>query len=252
MKKTHTEKAVLRKGEDQMRKLIGLAVFLVWLLPTAALAQTTETFSFDIPEQHIRATTGSTHDLGTFNVPAHLVGESCVVQSVADNNASVHTNNDFIVSSAGDSVTLSNVERGSGAVTTSVDELTLGTTVNVTLFLGNVANQNSGVFSGGFTINVTCTTEPEPSPTPTPTEPEPSPTPTPTEPEPSPSPSPSETETPEPPGEVESEGEVKGEAEVRGGGGSLPFTGSGMLAPLLWAVGLLGTGASALWFTRRK
>ena len=98
-------------------------------------------------------------------------------------------------------------------MTTSTDELTLGTTVNVTLFLGNVANQNSGVFSGGFTITVTCTSEPEPTPTPTPTEPEPTPTPTPTEPEPSPSPSPSETETPDD-GEVESEGEVKGEGEV--------------------------------------
>jgi hypothetical protein len=216
-----------------MRRLIGLAVFVSLLLPAAALAQTTETFSFDIPEQHIRATTGSTHDLGNFTVPEALVGESCLVEAVADNNASVHTNNDFTFSSGGTSVTLPNVERGPGAVTTSSDELTLGETINVTLFLGNVENQNSGVFSGGFTINVSCTDEPEPSP--------------------SPSPEPSETESPRPPGEVESEGEVKSQQEVAAeDSGSLPFTGPQVVVPLLWATALLGAGFSALWVSRRK
>jgi len=232
-----------------MRKLIGLAAFVVMVLPAPALAQTTETFSFDIPERHIRAPIGSSHDLGTFTVPAHLVGESCIVEAVADNNSSVHTNNDFIMSSGGASITLPNVERGPGAVTRSTQELTLASSINVTLFLGNVNNQNTGVFSGGFTINVICTTQPTPTPTPT-------------EPEPSPSPSPSETETPEPspspsesPGEVESEGEVKSRGEVRTDGddsGALPFTGPALLGPLLWAAGLLGAGFSALWVARRK
>ena len=230
-----------------MRKLIGLAAFVVMVLPAPALAQTTETFSFDIPERHIRAPIGSSHDLGTFTVPAHLVGESCIVEAVADNNSSVHTNNDFIMSSGGASVTLPNVERGPGAVTRSTQELTLGSSINVTLFLGNVNNQNTGVFSGGFTINVICTTQPQPTPTPT-------------EPEPSPSPSPSETETPEPSpspdGEVESEGEVKSRGDVGSDGdddsGALPFTGPALLGPLLWAAGLLGAGFSALWVARRK
>jgi hypothetical protein len=227
-----------------MRKLIGLAVFVVWLLPAAALAQTTESFSFEIGDILVRARTGTTHNLATHDVPEGLVGDSCVVEAVADNDASVHLNNDLIMSSGGTSVTLPNVERGPGAVTTSTGELTLGETINVTLFLGNADRGRGGTFSGGFTINVRCSSEPEPTPTPTPT---------PTEPEPSPSPSPSETETPPPDdGEVESEGEVKAESEAKGDSGSLPFTGSGVVAPLLWAAGLLGTGISALWITRRK
>jgi hypothetical protein len=228
---------------------MGLTVFVVLLLPAAALAQVVDSFSFDIPEQHIRAPIGSSHNLGTFNVPAALVGESCVVEAVADNNASVHTDNDFIVSSGGASITLPNVERGPGAVTTATEELTLGATINVTLFLGNVDNQNSGVFSGGFTITVTCTDEPEPSPSPTPTPPTtPPPSPSPS---PSPSPEPSETESPRPPGEVESGGEVESETEA-GEPGSLPFTGPAIAGPLLWAAGLLGAGFSALWVSRRK
>jgi len=238
----------LHRGDNEMRRLIGLAVFIVLVLPAAALAQTTETFSFDIPDERIIDTTGSTHSLATVDVPEGLVGRSCLVESVADNNSSVHLNNNFIVSSGGGSVTLPNVERGSGAVTRSTDELTLGETVNVSLFLGNDdANGDKGIFSGGFTMNVICSTEPEPTPTPTPT-----PTPPPS---PSPSPSPSETETPPPPddGEVKSGGEVKSHQEVRGeDSGALPFTGGGIAGPLIWGVSLLGAGASALWVSRRK
>jgi len=230
-----------------MRRIIGLAVFVVvLLLPGAALAQTSETFSIDIPERIIRDATGSSHNLVTLDVPAGLIGKECTIEAVADNNASVHLSNDFIVSSGSGSVTLPNVERGPGAVTTSTAQLTLGETLRVTLFLGNNERGGGtrGIFSGGFTVNVICTTEPEPTPTPTPTEPEPSP-----------SPSPSETETPPPDddGEVKSGGQVKAQQEVRGDDeGALPFTGPGIAGPLIWGVGLLGAGASALWVARRK
>lgn len=232
------------EGEDQMRRIIGLAVFVVvLLLPGAALAQTSETFSFDIPERIIRDATGSSHSLATHDVPVGLIGKGCTVEAVADNNASVHLNNDFIVSSGTGSLTLPNVERGPGAVTTSTAQLTLGETLSVTLFLGNNerGGGTKGIFSGGFTMNVICTSEPEPTPTPTPTEPEPSP-----------SPSPSETETPDD-GEVQSGGEVKSQQEVRGDdSASLPFTGPGIAGPLLCSMGLLGAGVSALWVARRK
>jgi hypothetical protein len=220
-----------------MRRLIGLAVFVVLLLPAAALAQTTEEFSFDIPHLVIRDDTGTTHALETVNVPSNLVGASCTFEAVAGNNISVHPGNDLIMSSGGDSVTLPDVERAPGAVTPSNGSITLGDTIDVTLFLGTDNGNGRGVFSGGFTVNVSCTDEPEPEPSPSP----------------SPSPEPSETESPRPPGEVESEGEVKSQQEVAAeDSGSLPFTGPQVVVPLLWATGLLGAGFSALWVSRRK
>ena len=218
-----------------MRKLIGSAVFVVLLFPAAALAQTTEGFSFDLPHQVIRDDTGTTHALVAFDVPSSLVGASCTFEAVADNNISVHPGNDLIMSSGGDSVTLPNVERAPGAVTPSNGSITLGDTINVTLFLGTDNGNGRGVYSGGFTVNVSCTTQPSPSPTP------------------SPSPEPSETESPRPPGEVESGGEVSSGGEADSGEtGSLPFTGPAIVGPLLWAAGLLGAGFSALWVSRRK
>jgi hypothetical protein len=213
-----------------MRRLIGLAVFVVLLLPAAALAQTTEEFSFDLPHQVIRDDTGTTHALETVDVPSNLVGASCTFEAVADNNISVHPGNDLIMSSGGDSVTLADVERAPGAVTPSNGSITLGDTINVALFLGTDNGNGRGVFSGGLTVNVSCIDEPEPSP----------------------SPEPSETESPRPPGEVESEGEVKSQQEVASeDSGSLPFTGPQVVVPLLWATGLLGAGFSALWVSRR-
>jgi hypothetical protein len=218
-----------------MRRFICLAVFVVLLLPAAALAQTTEGFSFDLPHQVIRGETGTTHALGAFEVPSNLVGASCTFEAVADNNISVHPGNDVIMSSGGDSVTLPNIERAPGAVTPSNGSITLGDTINVTLFLGTDNGNGRGVYSGGFTVNVICTTQPSPSPTP------------------SPSPEPSETESPRPPGEVESGGEVSSGGEADSGEtGSLPFTGPAIVGPLLWAAGLLGAGFSALWVSRRK
>jgi len=224
-----------------MRRVMGLAVFVVLLLPAAALAQTTEGFSFNLPHQIIRDDTGTTHALGGFDVPSSLVGASCSFEAVADNNISVHIGNDLIMSSGDDSVTLPNVERAPGAVTPSNGAITLGDAINVTLFLGTDNGNGRGVYSGGFTVNVSCTTQPSPSPTPPPS---PSPSP-------SPSPEPSETESPRPPGEVESGGEVESETEA-GEPGSLPFTGPAIAGPLLWAAGLLGAGFSALWVSRRK
>jgi len=217
-----------------MRRFTCLAVFVVLLLPAAALAQTTEGFSFDLPHQVIRDDTGTTHALGAFDVPSNLVGASCTFEAVADNNISVHPGNDVIMSSGGDSVTLPNIERAPGAVTPSNGSITLGDTINVTLFLGTDNGNGRGVYSGGFTVNVSCTTQPSPSPTP------------------SPSPEPSETESPRPPGEVKSGGEVSSEGDDSGETGSLPFTGPAIVGPLLWAAGLLGAGFSALWASRRK
>jgi hypothetical protein len=218
-----------------MRRFLCLAVFVVLLLPAAALAQTTEGFSFDLPHQVIRDDTGTTHALGAFDVPSNLVGSSCTFEAVADNNISVHPGNDVIMSSGGDSVRLPNIERAPGAVTPSNGPITLGDTINVTLFLGTDNGNGRGVYSGGFTVNVSCTTQPSPSPAP------------------SPSPEPSETESPGPPGEVESGGEVSSEGEADSGEtGSLPFTGPAIVGPLLWAAGLLGAGFSALWVSRRK
>ena len=99
---------------------------------------------------------GEIHFLTSVDVPDYAVGEQCLLQAQADNNSSVHLNNDFIVTSGSSEVTIPNVERAQGAVTNGDGPLTLGTTIDVSLFLGS----SDEVFSGGFVITCSFPTPP--------------------------------------------------------------------------------------------
>lgn len=123
--------------------------------------------------------------LVTQPVPAELQGATCEVTAIAENNSSVHPDSNLIVTSGAASVTLFDVEREAGAVTTAAGQLTLGEDVTVAVEVGP-----DGVFSGGIMVHITCQSAPSPTPSmsPTPTE---TPSPTPTV-----SPSPTETQSP--------------------------------------------------------
>ena len=145
-----------------MRKLlvlVALAVTGALLIPGTAVAQEP---IITIPIDVVARESGV---LATVPVPAELQGSSCNVQSEAENQSSVHPGNDLIVASGSDSVTLFNVEREAGALTTASGDLTLGSEVIVSLSLGP-----DGVFSGGIIVTIgSCetvtTTTPPPSET---------------------------------------------------------------------------------------
>jgi hypothetical protein len=146
--------------------LVALAVTGALLIPGSAVAQEQ---IITIPIDVVARESGV---LATVPVPAELQGSSCNVQSEAENQASVHPGNDLIVASGSDSVTLLNVEREAGAITTASDDLTLGSEVIVSLSLGP-----DGVFSAGIivtigsceTVTTTTPTTTTPSTTTTPT-----------------------------------------------------------------------------------
>ncbi len=79
-------------------------------------------------------------------------GLECSVTAEAQNQTSVHPNNDLVVGSGGGSVVLENVEGTSGGVVVADGTLTLGPTVTVTLIMGP-----DHQFSAGITILIDCT-----------------------------------------------------------------------------------------------
>jgi hypothetical protein len=141
-----------------MRKLlvsVALAVSGALLISGTAVAQVP---IITIPMDTVAHESGV---LATAPVPAELQGSRCNVQADAENQSSVHPGNDLIVASGSDSVTLFDVEREAGALTTAAGDLTLESEVTVSLSLGP-----DGIFSGGITVTigscvtVTTTTQP--------------------------------------------------------------------------------------------
>lgn len=95
---------------------------------------------------------GSITPLESVQVPVENQGELCAVVAHAENQTSVHPNNDLIVESGSTSAVLPNVERESNAVTDGVGTVTLGDTIKVSLLMGE-----DDVFSAGFDIIIDCT-----------------------------------------------------------------------------------------------
>lgn len=134
--------------QGAQRRAMGLGVLsAAWVLLMAPVAMGQEV-AIEIPfETVIRAEPGSVHLLATASVPPELQGVTCPVAAVAENESSVHPGNNLIVATDGDSIVLEDVERAAGAVTVAEEELTFGSTITVTLVLGE-----DGVFSAGMTM----------------------------------------------------------------------------------------------------
>jgi hypothetical protein len=136
----------MQAGKRRAAGLIVLSMGLVLVMAPVAGGQ--EEVAIEIPfETVIRAEPGSVHLLATAQVPPELQGVTCPVAAVAENESSVHPGNNLIVATDGDSIVLEDVERAAGAVTVAEEELTFGSTITVTLVLGE-----DGVFSAGMTV----------------------------------------------------------------------------------------------------
>jgi hypothetical protein len=113
---------------------------------------------------------GSLHVLASAPVDASLLGSTCTVRAVADNNESVHPDSTLTVASGSTSVRLDDVESAPDKVTDGSGSLVLGSDLVVTVTLGP-----DGVFSGGIEVMLTCQSPPPPTTTPpTTTQPPPS------------------------------------------------------------------------------
>jgi hypothetical protein len=227
-----------------MRRILpASACVAVVIMGPVAMAQ-----SVDIVIE-VETVAHSSGVLTTEAVPSELMGATCQVTATAENQSSVHPDSNLIITSGSDSITLLDVERAPGAVTTASETLTLSSEITVSLEIGP-----DGIFSGGITVVAACDSAPSPSPSPTTTEtPSPTPSEAPTE---SPSPSPTEpsatvthTTTPSdtPPPTVEPSGVTPVSSTATPPGG-LAFTGSGHWQLLaLASAALLVVG---LWLLR--
>ena len=141
-----------------MRKvLFATCAIAVWLVVLASPGAA-QTLPSVVLSETIRDAPGTIHVGAVVNVDADRIGGSCTVTVTGENNQSVHPNSDIIVSSANE-VTVADVERAAGTVTTPADgALLLGDTITVRVRLGE-----DGVFSGGLLeVDFVCTPPPPP------------------------------------------------------------------------------------------
>jgi hypothetical protein len=149
-----------------MKRQVGIFLVLTGILVSASFpAMAIDDIVIPI-DTVVRSDEGELTQLASVAVDAELVGAVCTVSAEADNNESVHPNNDIIVSSGSDEVVLLDVEGADSLVTVASGTLTLGDTVLLTLRMGS-----DRVFSGGIVVTIDCetasttTTVPEPTTT---------------------------------------------------------------------------------------
>jgi hypothetical protein len=134
------------------------ALLSVWAVGGPADAQTIEV---PIEQVVIEGAPGSTIQIGSADVPADLVGETCEITVSVVNQESIHGGNKVIVESDGSSVEVAGVEDQAGSTTTVAGTITLGSDITVSVYLAV-----DDISSLGSTLTVTCTPLPPPPPPP--------------------------------------------------------------------------------------
>ncbi|MDY7103356.1 MAG: hypothetical protein S0880_19405 [Actinomycetota bacterium] len=98
---------------------------------------------------------GSETELATVDVPAEVQGASCEGEAQADNQSSVHPNNDLIIRTGDVEAIIEDVEDEPGKNSVTAGSVVLGETISVSLRMGV-----DEVFSGGIVVSIDCTTPP--------------------------------------------------------------------------------------------
>lgn len=109
---------------------------------------------------------GTIVEVANVEVPADLVGQTCLATLHIQNNGSIHPENDLIVTTAGESFVFENYEKTAGQSTLGSGEIEMGENVLVELKFGT-----TGRTSGEFVITFDCE-EPPPETTTTTVAPE--------------------------------------------------------------------------------
>ena len=113
----------------------------------------------------LEAPEGSVTLVASASVPGEFQGAACIAEVEVDNQESVHDGNDLIVSSGGTSGVVENFESEAFGIRTVEIPLTLGSTVEVSLRMGEDEISSGGVF---ITIDCTQTVPPTTAPPETP------------------------------------------------------------------------------------
>ncbi|MGI9586435.1 MAG: DUF7507 domain-containing protein, partial [Acidimicrobiia bacterium] len=143
-----------------MKRLMLVASMAISML-VVSVAGAAANGIFVIPiDTVINEPPGTLTVLAVVDTPPELVGASCEALAVAQNQESVHPNNDLIIETGGTSAVLHDVEGSENKTTVASGPVTLGPTVTITLLMGN-----HGWFSGGFAVvmDTECTPPPEPA-----------------------------------------------------------------------------------------
>jgi hypothetical protein len=142
-----------------MKRLMLVATLAISMLAVSVAGASADGI-FVIPvDTLIHAEPGSLTVLAEATTPPELVGSSCEALAVAQNQESVHPQNNIIIETGGTSAVLADVEGAVDKTTYASGVVTLGPTVKLTLEMGP-----HGWFSGGFAVvmDTECTPPPEP------------------------------------------------------------------------------------------
>jgi len=130
--------------------ILGVAT-LVLLAGPAGPAGAMEDLTIPI-DTVVEADTGSVTELSSMDTPSDMVGATCTLEAVGQNQESQHPGNDLVVRSGSSETRLAGVEDDPGKTTPVSDEVVLGEAITVSLVMGG-----DEIFSGGVTLSFTCT-----------------------------------------------------------------------------------------------
>jgi hypothetical protein len=133
--------------------VVGLAAVAMFVSILAMAASAAPGFEVTIPvDTVVRAPEGSITDFEpVVQVPEENQGQECSVVAHAQNQGSVHPDNDLLVTSGSSQVVIPDVEAEPGGSVEGEGTLVLGTTIVVSLRMGP-----DEVFSAGFDVIIDC------------------------------------------------------------------------------------------------
>jgi hypothetical protein len=141
-----------------MLVVAGLGV-LALLLGLVASPASADEIDVPIDDVIVSGDAGSVHEIGGTDVDADLVGRTCDIVAEVTNQSSVHTGNTLIVTTGDSTVTVEGIEDVADGVVTKAGSVTLGSTIKVSVELGD-----DGTSSLGSNLTVTCEALPEAPP----------------------------------------------------------------------------------------
>lgn len=152
----------IKRSTSMRRGIAGaLAAAIAVTVGFIAAPVGAETISVPIPETAVKGEPGSTVALGSKAVDASLQGRTCDVAVSVTNQVSELPGNTLIITSGDSSMVVPGVEDVANKVTNASGTLTLGSSINVSVKLGN-----ANITSLGSSLSVTCTPVPVQPPTP--------------------------------------------------------------------------------------
>jgi hypothetical protein len=129
-----------------------LAAVLVAAVAVAGVSGPADATDISIPfDDLVFGQPGSTVDIATVDVSAEMVGRTCHLAVLAENQSSVHIGNDLIVSTGGSQAVIFGVEDTPNGGTSETYEMVVGPTILVQLRIGQ-----DGMSSLGFDLSFDC------------------------------------------------------------------------------------------------